>query len=120
MRIVDRPFARPMRCAAIPYLGQASDERVWFDTGSEMQGPDDHVYLSGTAVKECARMIGWVPPGEVRALRAELALANTMLADERRLAADLRRKLDAIDVIESEGFRQRRKAGRPSKQEAPA
>lgn len=105
-----------MRCAAIPYIGQAYGERIWFDTGSEMQGPDDHVYLSGTAVAECAKMIGWVPPGEIRQARAELAGVQAALEQERRNALELQRRLDAIDVIESEGFRARKKAGRPPKE----
>lgn len=105
-----------MRCAAIPYIGQAYGERIWFDTGSEMQGPDDHVYLSGTAVTECAKMIGWVPPGEIRQARAELAGVQAQLEQERRNVLELQRRLDAIDVIESEGFRARKKAGRPSKE----
>lgn len=116
MRIVDRPFARPMRCAAIPYIGQSYGERVWFDTGSEMQGPDDHVYLSGTAVKEAAAMIGWVSPGEHRLVKAELAGVNAQLEQERRRVLELQRRIDAIDVIESEGFRARKKAGRPPKE----
>lgn len=116
MRLVERPHARPMRCAAIPYIGQAYGERVWFDTGSEMQGPDDHVYLSGTAVTECAKMIGWVPPGEIRQARAELAGVQAQLEQERRNVLELQRRLDAIDVIESEGFRARKKAGRPSRE----
>lgn len=105
-----------MRCAAIPYIGQAYGERVWFDTGSEMQGPDDHVYLSGTAVTECAKMIGWVPPGEIRQARAELAGVQAQLEQERRNVLELQRRLDAIDVIESEGFRARKKAGRPPRE----
>lgn len=105
-----------MRCAAIPYIGQSYGERIWFDTGSEMQGPDDHVYLSGTAVTLCAKMIGWVPPGEIRQVRAELTGVKATLEQERRNALELQRRLDAIDVIESEGFRARKKAGRPPKE----
>jgi hypothetical protein len=105
-----------MRCAAIPYIGQAYGERIWFDTGSEMMGPDDHVYLSGTAVKECARMIGWAPPGEVRQLQAELAGVRAELAQALDDLAEQRRRWDALDVIESADFRARKKAGRPPKE----
>jgi hypothetical protein len=116
MRLVDRPYARPMRCAAIPYIGQSSGERVWFDTGSEMMGPDDHVYLSGTAVTECAKMIGWVPPGEIRQARTELAGVQAELVEARRQLADLQRQFDAIDVLASRGFVERKRPGRPPKE----
>lgn len=116
MRLVDRPYARPMRCAAIPYIGQAYGEKVWFDTGSEMMGPDDHVYLSGTAVKECALMIGWVPPGEVMALRAELADAQAHAKASNHALAELQRHFDAIDMLASKGFVERKKPGRPPRE----
>jgi len=116
MRLVDRPYARPMRCAAIPYIGQASGERIWFDTGSEMQGPDDHVYLSGTAVRECAQMIGWVSPGDHRALQAAMDDALRELAETKAQLAELQRHFDAIDMLASKGFVERKKPGRPSKE----
>lgn len=72
MRIVDRPAFKPARCAAIPFLGPAShpDER-WIDTGSEMEGFDNHVYLSETAVRQCMSLLGYVMPLEVEALQKE-------------------------------------------------
>jgi hypothetical protein len=120
VRIVALPFARPMRCAAIPYIGQSAKGEIWFDTGSELMGPDDHVYLSGTAVKECARMIGWVPPSDVRTLQAEVRHLNDELAALVAHRDDLERKLAAIDVIESADFRARKKPGRPPKEAIPS
>jgi hypothetical protein len=116
MRIVALPFARPMRCAAIPYIGQSAQGEIWFDTGSEMMGPDDHVYLSGTAVKECARMIGWVPQSDIRAVRAELDATRAQLVEARQELAGLQRQFDAIDVLASRGFVERKKPGRPPKE----
>jgi hypothetical protein len=120
MRIVALPFARPMRCAAIPYIGQSAQGEIWFDTGSELMGPDDHVYLSGTAVKECARMIGWVPPSDIKALRRELEDVRHELAAVLTERHELKHKLDAIDVIESADFRARKKPGRPPKEAVPS
>jgi hypothetical protein len=105
-----------MCCAALPYVGQATRTR-WLDTGSELHGPgDNHVYLSEIAVAEAARMFGWVPGGEVRARDRQIA---ELQAQRDELTAELaaaRRRLEAIDVIESEGFRARKKPGRPAKE----
>jgi hypothetical protein len=116
MRIVALPYARPMRCAAIPYIGQSAKGEIWFDTGSELMGPDDHVYLSGTAVKECARMLGWVPQSDVRALRAELEAVQHDLAVAVAERDELQRHFDAIDMLASKGFVERKKPGRPPKE----
>jgi hypothetical protein len=113
MRLVARAAHRPMRCAALPYIGQ-NHESGFVDTGSELIGGwDNHVYISVVAVKEMARLINWVPPGELRAverdveqLRAELQIAKAELEEAQRVIA-------AVDVIESEGFRARKKSGRP-------
>lgn len=118
MRLVDRPRCRPMRCAAIPYIGQAYGEKVWFDTGSELDGRDNHVYLSGTAVKQMAGMLGWVPPGEVKALLREIEALKALLVDAQAETTDLRKRFDAIDVLASQGFRERKKPGRPVKEPA--
>jgi hypothetical protein len=58
MRIVDRPVTRPQHCAAIPHRGQTAEGERWIDTGSELPGFDNHVYLSETAVLEAARLLG--------------------------------------------------------------
>jgi hypothetical protein len=120
MRIVALPFARPMRCAAIPYIGQSAQGEIWFDTGSELMGPDDHVYLSGTAVKECARMIGWVPPSDIRAVQRELDDVQHALAAAITERDELQRHFDAIDMLASRGFVERKKPGRPPKEVVPS
>jgi hypothetical protein len=113
MRLVERAAHRPMRCAALPYIGQNHPDG-FIDTGSELIGGwDNHVYISVAALREMARLINWVPPGELKAaereneqLRAELKLAKAELEEAQRVIA-------AVDVIESEGFRARKKSGRP-------
>lgn len=77
MRLVDRPYFRPQHCAAIPHRGQTATEagERWVDTGAEMPGFDNHVYLSETAVVEAARLLGHPTPNEHRKLQEELARA---------------------------------------------
>lgn len=74
MRIVTRPVFKPLRCAAIPHIGQTDDVR-WVDTGSEMPGFDNHVYLSSSAVEEAARLLSMPTQREYDALSDELDAA---------------------------------------------
>jgi hypothetical protein len=119
MRIVDRPYAKPMRCAALPYIGQTAAVR-WVDTGSHLDGPDDHVYLSEPAVTEAARMFGWQPPGEIRSRDNEIARLRSALAAMTNERDELQQAWRAIDVIESRDFTTRRKPGRPRLEKEPA
>lgn len=75
MRLVDRPAFKPHHCAAIPHRGQTAEGERWVDTGAEMAGFDNHIYLSATAVAEAARLLGYPTPKEHAALQAELAAA---------------------------------------------
>lgn len=58
MRLVSRPVFKPQRCAAVPYIGQTATEERWVDTGSEMDGFDNHIYLSESAVKAAGDVLG--------------------------------------------------------------
>jgi hypothetical protein len=117
MREVDRPVKRPMHCAALPYVGQSNRGERWVDTGSELPGGfDNHVYLSGSAVRAAMDALGWPTPGEFREMRAERDLLAEQLAQAQEELAELRKLRDGIDVIESAGFRARRKPGRPPKE----
>lgn len=58
MRLVPRPVFKPQRCAAVPYIGQTAAEERWVDTGSEMDGFDNHIYLSESAVKAAGDVLG--------------------------------------------------------------
>lgn len=73
MRVVDRPAFRPQHCAAIPFIGPASHPDVrWVDTGAEMPGFDNHVFLSDVAVEQAALALGYPTPAAYEALQAEL------------------------------------------------
>lgn len=88
MRLVSRPVFKPMRCAAVPYIGQTAAEERWVDTGSEMDGFDNHIYLSETAVKAAGDLLG-IPSiqdhAEVLRLLAlaeqEISLLNKRVAE---------------------------------------
>lgn len=108
-----------MRCAVLPQIGGRHPDG-FIDTGSELPGRgdqwDEHVYVSVVAVREMARLIGWYPPEHVTDLEQRLVgMADklSMVEAERDHALSV---VGAVDVIESEGFRRRKKAGRPSKE----
>lgn len=105
-----------MRCAALPYIGQAKRGERWVDTGANMMGPDDHVYLSRTAVLEAAKLFGWVPPGEVKAAKLEVARLEIERDAALQEAVSLRKSFEAIDVLASQGYQARKKPGRPLKE----
>jgi hypothetical protein len=104
-----------MRCAALPHVGQTT-RTEWIDTGSELDGYDNHVYLSGIAIREAGALIGMVAGGEVRARDRKITALEAQLAQAQRDLTEAMHKLAAIDVIESEGFRARKKTGRPAKE----
>lgn len=113
MRFVQQAAVKPSRCAVLPQVG-GSHRDGYIDTGSEMLGGgdgrwDQHVYVSVVAVKEMAAMIGWCDPAP---LEARLAQVEAELEQARAELAQANRHLDAIDVLESEGFRARKRPGR--------
>ena len=112
MRRVPEAVVRPGRCAVFPQIGGAH-EKGYFDTGSEMPGFDNHVYVSVVAVEEMARILGWTPPDdrmELEARAAGLAAEVERLTEE---LAEADKFAHAVDVLESRDFRARRKPGRP-------
>jgi hypothetical protein len=103
---LDQP---PHRCA---FTLRDQDTEGFF-VGQVLSGWDPTAAISVGHVRSLARELGYVHPDD----HATVTIANAAArAEIDRLAAevmDLRAKFDAIDVIESEGFRARRKAGRP-------
>lgn len=99
----------PHRCA---FTLRAEDPEGFF-IGQTLSGWDPKAAVAISFVRSLARELGYVHPDDHRAVKGELA---AVAAVAERLAAeveDMRAKFDAIDVIESEGFRARKKAGRP-------
>lgn len=99
MRLVDRPVFTPMRCAAVPFVGQSHESTRWVDCGVEMSGFDNHIYLSDVAVREAATLLGYPTPEEHAGMAREL---NTALEEQLRLLdelAALSKYKDAVDEI---------------------
>lgn len=117
MKWVESAVVKPHRCAVIPFIG-THDDLGFIDTGSEMDGFDNHVYVSVRAVHEMARLLGLPSRDEYNQLVLE---ANQTARQLEQTTADLRearRHLDAIDALESADFRTRRRVGRPRKDTA--
>ena len=111
MRLVDRPTFRPMRCAAVPQLGATARCR-WVDTGAEMPGFDNHIYLSEPAVLEAAKLFGFPTPAEYESVVAERDELEARVEELEREASGLQEAFDAIDVLASRDFRARKKPGK--------
>lgn len=112
MRVVDRPRARPMRCAATPFLGQTSPGR-WVDTGSELPGFDNHVYLHERSVAEAAKLLGFPDRGEFVQACRDRDRAEARVAELEALLAEREQTLAAVQVLKNTGFQQTRPPGRP-------
>lgn len=108
---------RPNRCAIVPFIGQTHPEG-YIDTGTDYWG--ERVYLSVVGVKECAKLIGWVPRQQLQRAFREIDDAKERARELEAERDALQARLDAIDVIESEGFRARKKPGRKAKEEVTA
>ena len=119
MRFVETAVIRPNRCAVIPFIA-SNDDEGFIDTGSEMDGFEQHVYVSVKAVKEMARMIGWVGPGDYNRIVSEANKLARTIEDLTVERDELQKRFDAIDVLASADFRARNKAGRPRKETANA
>lgn len=109
MRLVARPYCRPMHCAAIPFIGQTAVDERWIDTGSEMPGFDNHVYLSATAVRQAMETLGYPSLAEFESMRkrAEASEDNEIALLEKLETAE--RELAAFETLESAGRTQRQK-----------
>lgn len=111
MRWVPTAAVRPARCAAIPFIG-GNDELGYIDTGSELDGFDNHVYISVRAVHEMANMIGRPTREQFQEVVESNIHFSQRLDEVTRERDELLARFDAIDVIESADFRARKKTGR--------
>jgi hypothetical protein len=115
MNKVAKALMAPHHCAVNPHLGSEPRGGLW-DTGHDLQGPGSHlhrVYVASSTVEDLARRDGWISKDEAQHLRQHIASLVRELGDAKAKLEGAQAKLDAIDVIESEGFTARKKAGRP-------
>ena len=111
MWIVDHPTLTPSCCmftlkAGVPCIDFGKD----FDFNHQ-----GRMYVSVTTARDMGKLVGLVEPedqtDEVGRLTAELKQARAELEELREFKA-------AVDVIESQEFRARKKPGRPKTKEA--
>ena len=102
MRWVATPAMRPHHCAAVPFI--ARDAEGFIDTGSELNGYDNHVYVSVKAVREMARMVGMVSHGEYQAALERVATLEAQLRDAAEENDALRSQFEAIDTLRKVGL----------------
>lgn len=100
MRWVSQAVIRPSRCAVIPFIGNSSGTRGFIDTGQDLPGWDNHVYISVEAVEEMARMIGWAPRPTVPPAEKEKARIAQLEAEKLQLA----QVVDAVEILKNNGF----------------
>jgi hypothetical protein len=108
---LDQP---PHRCA---FTLRDSDPEGFY-LGETLSGWDPKAAISASYARSLARELGYVHPDKHQEYIEGLASAAAEIERLQAEVADLRAKFDAIDVIESEGFRARRKAGRPATTQA--
>jgi hypothetical protein len=116
MNKVQKAVMYPHHCAMNPHLGSEPKGGLW-DTGIDLQGPGSYViriYIACESVNDRSRAQGWSSPDEAQQDRQHIASLVRETGDLRAQLAAAQAKLDAIDLIESEGFRARKKPGRPA------
>lgn len=119
--LIERPVKAPNRCAAIPFLSSSNpDPEGFFDTGMEMPGFDNHIYVSVTYVRQAAEYLGYVRAEEAHDLRASVLERDARIAQLEAEAADRDREFDAIDILASRGFTARKKPGRKPSEKVAA
>jgi hypothetical protein len=106
---VQKPLFEPHHCA----FTLRSEDPEGFFQGRNLTGPADVALISVSRVRTYAESLGFTHPDDHQALVAELEAARALLhARETELEA-LRARFDAIDVLASAGFVERKKVGRP-------
>jgi hypothetical protein len=99
----------PHRCG---FTLRGEDPEGFF-IGEVLSGWDPTAAISVSYARSLARELGYVHPDDHAQAIRDRDEARSEAARYAGEALRLQSKLDAIDVIESEGFRARKKAGRP-------
>ena len=113
MRLVDRPWKTPGRCALVAHIDPFSTPTArWVDTDGVLLGHDQHVYVSDVGVRQAMSILGFPLPVEFEAMEARAIEAEDLaiaLADK---LEEAQAQLEAIDVLESAAYTARRKPNR--------
>jgi len=114
LRIVRSAEIRPQKCVFYPQIGN-THPKGYIDTGMDMLGVDPHAYISIQAVEDIARELKYLTPADHEALSRQLVEANEKIMALEQELNEASNVLDAIDAIESVGFRARKKPGRKAR-----
>jgi hypothetical protein len=98
VRWVQTATITPHRCAAVPFISHNA-QKGFIDTGSELDGRDQHVYISVEAVEQMAQIIDWSPPAAVVALQELCGLQVQRIAQLEEQLAEANQVADAFDVV---------------------
>lgn len=98
----------PHRCA----FTMRGDDPEGFFLGETLAGWDPKAGIAVSYARTLARELGYSHPDDVQALRDDLAAATARAEELEALLADAQARFDAIDALESAGFRARKKPGR--------
>ncbi|HEY7824995.1 MAG TPA: hypothetical protein VIG24_19300 [Acidimicrobiia bacterium] len=75
----------PIAAGGADFLQPGHDKGPWIDTlvDNDVHTPYGRIVLSATTVSHLARLLGWAPPEEVTAVKAENDQLSAELADLR-------------------------------------
>lgn len=96
LKWVEVAAIRPHHCAAVPYIGNSNSTKGFIDTGSELPGFDNRVYLSVEYIEDCARQMGFVEKA-----RADITIHSLrrQVAELEKEVNELRPKVEAISLL---------------------
>jgi hypothetical protein len=120
LRFVEKALRVPHHCAVIPHMGGAHRDG-YVDTGVELAGFDNHVYVSVVAVREILRELKWPQPEDhAEALRTIDALQHQVVQLEDQVREADRFAEAAEYTLGRFGTKVQRKPGRPKTQKEAA
>lgn len=115
MRFVERAEIRPMHCAVHPTLG-ARHRGGYIDTGTDLPGFDNRVYVSVEAVENLAKFVGHPSKVEHAEALARVEELERRCADLEQQLAEADKELGAVYTLRQKGWAPSKKPGRPPKQ----
>ncbi len=102
-------------CAGSPTI--TSDPEGFFDTGTRLAGVDPPSFISAKFVRAAGEKLGWPSEKDYNEVVKRGAVLEDRVAELEAELATADACLEAVDTLESAGFRARKKPGRPKSKE---
>jgi hypothetical protein len=119
MTFVDKLIFPPFECAISGKTVEGSRPGLrFFDTQRTLMSHQPRVYVSEAGMEILAREFGYRSEEEYRALEDAYTELQAEIERERMYVEQAKQLKNAIDTLESEGFRARRKPGPKPKEMA--